>query len=149
MAATVPAPAHALNYLRGKRRPIIRSGNEIGMDDRRARQASSRSTARTRDAGNSRRTVLIAIAANAVIAVAKLGGGVISGSSALLAEAAHSVADTTNQVFLLVSITLSGRDPDARRPFGHGRGRCARRAPRRVRRASRCASTSARPATRT
>jgi cation diffusion facilitator family transporter len=93
------------------------------MESTRARQSSPRSTARARDVGATRRTVLIAIAANAVIAVAKLGGGLMSGSSALLAEAAHSIADTTNQCFLLVSITLSAREPDARRPFGHGRER--------------------------
>ena len=53
-----------------------------------------------------RRTVLIALAANASIALAKLVAGVISGSSAMLAEAAHSVADTMNQIFLLFSLKL-------------------------------------------
>jgi cation diffusion facilitator family transporter len=73
-----------------------------------------------REAGSSRKTVIIALAANALIAVAKLIGGVISGSTALLAEAAHSVADTTNQGFLLGSISLSGREPSPEHPFGHG-----------------------------
>jgi cation diffusion facilitator family transporter len=48
---------------------------------------------------------------------------VISGSSALLAEAAHSVADTTNQLLLLVSIGLGERPPDEEHPFGYGKER--------------------------
>jgi cation diffusion facilitator family transporter len=91
--------------------------------DNRARGASDRSLARTRESGASRRTVLIALAANGIIAVTKLAGGLMSGSTALLAEAAHSLADTTNQAFLLVSIALAGRDPDDARPFGHGQQR--------------------------
>jgi cation diffusion facilitator family transporter len=67
--------------------------------------------------------VLIALAANALIAVAKLFGGLVSGSTALLAEAAHSLADTTNQAFLLGSISLAAREPTERHPFGHGNQR--------------------------
>lgn len=71
----------------------------------------------------SRRTVLVALAANAVIMVAKAIGGVVSGSSALLAEAAHSVADTANQGFLLASLQRSVREPDDEHPFGYGQER--------------------------
>jgi cation diffusion facilitator family transporter len=71
----------------------------------------------------SRRTVLIALAANAVIMMAKAIGGVVSGSSALLAEAAHSVADTANQGFLLTSLQRSVREPDDEHPFGYGQER--------------------------
>jgi cation diffusion facilitator family transporter len=71
----------------------------------------------------SHRTVLVALAANAVIAIAKGIGGAISGSAAMLAEAAHSVADTTNQLFLLVSLSLSEREPDEAHPFGYGQER--------------------------
>jgi cation diffusion facilitator family transporter len=71
----------------------------------------------------SRRTVLIALGANAAIMVAKAIGGVVSGSSALLAEAAHSVADTTNQIFLLASLQRSVREPDDEHPFGYGQER--------------------------
>ena len=70
-----------------------------------------------------RRTVLIALAANASIAAAKLVAGLASGSSAMLAEAAHSIADTMNQVFLLFSLALGERPPDAEHPFGHGKER--------------------------
>ncbi|HEX7298941.1 MAG TPA: cation diffusion facilitator family transporter [Solirubrobacteraceae bacterium] len=70
-----------------------------------------------------RRTVLVALAANASIAAAKLVAGLISGSSALLAETAHSVADTMNQVFLLYSLKFSEREADAEHPFGYGKER--------------------------
>jgi cation diffusion facilitator family transporter len=70
-----------------------------------------------------RKTVLIALAANAAIAVVKAIAGLLSGSAAMLAEAAHSVADTANQVFLLVSIRRGQRKPDREHPFGHGKER--------------------------
>ena len=69
------------------------------------------------------RTVLTAGVANLVIALAKLAAGLISGSSAMLAEAAHSVADTVNQVFLLTSLRTGARPPDAEHPFGYGQER--------------------------
>jgi cation diffusion facilitator family transporter len=67
--------------------------------------------------------VVIALLANAVVMVAKVIGGLISGSAAMLAEAAHSLADTVNQAFLLVSISLAGREPTPEQPFGYGRMR--------------------------
>ena len=60
----------------------------------------------------SRKTVLAALAANLAIAIAKAAAGLIGHSAAMLAEAAHSVADTMNQVFLLVSLSLGDREPD-------------------------------------
>jgi len=71
----------------------------------------------------SRRTVLVALAANAAILVVKTIGGLVSGSSALLAEAAHSLADTANQGFLLASLGRSTRAPDDEHPFGYGQER--------------------------
>jgi cation diffusion facilitator family transporter len=58
-----------------------------------------------------------------VIAAAKFGVGVVSGSTAMVAEAAHSVADTSNQGFLLASIRLGTREPTPTHPFGHGQQR--------------------------
>jgi cation diffusion facilitator family transporter len=93
-------------------------------DEASAALTSRRSVERTqRTAHASRRTVLIALVANAVVALAKVVGGTVSGSAALLAEAAHSLADTTNQGFLLVSISLSEREPTPDQPFGYGRAR--------------------------
>jgi cation diffusion facilitator family transporter len=65
-------------------------------------------------------TVLLAGAANLAIAVAKCVAGLLSGSTALLAEAAHSIADTLNQVFLLTALRRSRKPANARHPFGYG-----------------------------
>jgi cation diffusion facilitator family transporter len=74
-------------------------------------------------ASESRTTVLVAAGANLTIAVAKFVAGAISGSPAILAEGAHSVADTFNQIFLLLSLSLSGRPADEQHPFGYGKER--------------------------
>jgi cation diffusion facilitator family transporter len=70
-----------------------------------------------------RRTVLIAGAANILVGVAKLVAGILSGSSAMLAEAAHSAADTLDQAFLLTSLHRADRPADREHPFGHGQER--------------------------
>jgi len=66
-------------------------------------------------------TVLVAFGANVLIAVAKTAAAAVTGSASLLAEAAHSWADTGNEIFLLVANRRSGRPPDRAHPFGHGR----------------------------
>jgi cation diffusion facilitator family transporter len=68
-------------------------------------------------------TVLVAGAANLLIAVAKLAAGLASGSSAMLSEAAHSFGDTLNQVFLMASLRKSHKEPDEEHPFGYGKER--------------------------
>ncbi|MFJ8820975.1 cation diffusion facilitator family transporter [Streptomyces sp. NPDC102467] len=70
-----------------------------------------------------RLTVLVALSANLVIAVAKAIGGLIAGSPALLSEAAHSVADSLNEVFLLAALHRSRRPADRQHPFGYGKER--------------------------
>ncbi|WP_328301616.1 cation diffusion facilitator family transporter [Streptomyces sp. NBC_00435] len=72
-----------------------------------------------RDA-QTRKTIWVALAANLAICVAKGLGGVIAASPALLSEAAHSIADSLNEVFLLASLKRSRRPADARHPFGYG-----------------------------
>lgn len=74
-------------------------------------------------AKGSKKVVLAALGANAAIASGKLAVGLLTGSAAMLAEAAHSAADTVNQVFLLVSITLSDNPADEEHPYGHGKER--------------------------
>jgi cation diffusion facilitator family transporter len=71
--------------------------------------------------GESTGTVIVAGLANLAIAIAKLIGGLISHSSAMLSEAAHSVADTVTEVFLFVALKRGNRPPDAKHPFGYGR----------------------------
>lgn len=75
------------------------------------------------DTSESVTTVAFALGANLLIAVAKLIGGLLSGSVAMLAEAGHSLADTVNQVFLWVSLSLGARPPDDDHPFGYGKER--------------------------
>ena len=70
-----------------------------------------------------KRSVLAAFVANFLIAISKFVAGFISGSAAMLAEGAHSVADTVNQVFLLISLPLSKSAPDREHPYGHGKDR--------------------------
>jgi cation diffusion facilitator family transporter len=65
-------------------------------------------------------TVLVAGSANLLIAVAKAVAGIASGSSAMLSEAAHSVGDTMNQVFLMAAVRRSQKPADERHPFGYG-----------------------------
>lgn len=74
-------------------------------------------------AEETRGTVLVALAANLGVGVAKGVGGAITGSSALLAEAAHSVADTLNEGLLLLSMSRSSRPADQTHPFGYGKER--------------------------
>jgi cation diffusion facilitator family transporter len=70
-----------------------------------------------------RRTVIIAGAANLLVGLAKLVAGILSGSSAMLAESAHSAADTLDQVFLLASLRQADRPASRDHPFGHGQER--------------------------
>jgi cation diffusion facilitator family transporter len=67
--------------------------------------------------------VLVALGANLLIAVAKTVGGLAAGSPALLSEAAHSVADSLNEIFLLAALRRSRRPADRRHPFGYGKER--------------------------
>jgi len=72
-------------------------------------------------AGESATTVVVALAANLGIALAKLAAAIISGSSAMLAESFHALADTGNEVVLLVAQKQSQRPADEDHPLGHGR----------------------------
>ncbi|MFL5518678.1 MAG: cation diffusion facilitator family transporter [Gemmatimonadales bacterium] len=69
------------------------------------------------------RAIIAALLANAGIALAKFIGFLITGSSSMLAESVHSVADTTNQGLLLIGKRSSRRAPTAEHPFGYGRDR--------------------------
>jgi divalent metal cation (Fe/Co/Zn/Cd) transporter len=65
--------------------------------------------------------VLGALFANALIALLKLVAAWITGSSGMMAEALHSIADTTNQVFLLLGLRFYKRPASGKHPFGFGK----------------------------
>ncbi|RRJ33485.1 cation diffusion facilitator family transporter [Halocatena pleomorpha] len=70
---------------------------------------------------SSKSVVIAAFIANAVIAVLKFLGFLLTGSAAMLSEVYHSISDTGNQVFLLFGIRYSEREPTQKHPFGYGK----------------------------
>jgi len=74
-------------------------------------------------AGGGTKAILAALFANAGIAVSKFIGFLITGSSSMLAESVHSVADTSNQGLLLLGMKTSQRKATKNHPFGFGRDR--------------------------
>ncbi len=68
-------------------------------------------------------TVLLALGANAGVGILKLGAGLITGSAALLSEAAHSAGDTSTELLLLAAVRRSSKPADRRHPFGYGKER--------------------------
>ncbi|HJP92978.1 MAG TPA: cation diffusion facilitator family transporter [Pyrinomonadaceae bacterium] len=67
--------------------------------------------------------VIGALFANALIAILKLAAAVVTGSSGMMAEALHSVADTMNQIFLLMGLRFYKRPASNKHPFGFGKER--------------------------
>jgi cation diffusion facilitator family transporter len=70
---------------------------------------------------DSLKSILFALGANLLIALAKSGGAAFTGSSSMLAEAIHSYADCANQGLLLWGMREGRRRPDADHPLGHGK----------------------------
>lgn len=70
---------------------------------------------------DSMKSILYALAANFAIFLAKLAAALFTGSGAMLAEAIHSLADTGNQVLLLLGIRQAKRPPSPDYPLGHGK----------------------------
>ncbi|MFD9467090.1 cation diffusion facilitator family transporter [Streptomyces sp. NPDC060027] len=97
----------------------------MSADDTQERSDENQRTNDKEDGADSRTrvTVWVALGANLLIAVAKAVGGLFAGSPALLSEAAHSVADSLNEVFLLTALRRSRRPADRKHPFGYGKER--------------------------
>ncbi|MDQ1739290.1 MAG: hypothetical protein QOE53_942 [Pseudonocardiales bacterium] len=91
-------------------------------------QPPGRATAEFRDtapaeAGESTLTVLLALGANAGVGLLKLAAGLLTGSAALLSEAAHSAGDSSTELLLLTALRRSDRPADRVHPFGYGKER--------------------------
>lgn len=72
-------------------------------------------------ASGSRGVVLAALFGNGAIAVTKFVAAAMTGSSAMLAEGVHSVADTGNQALMLLGMKRGEKPPDRTHPFGYGK----------------------------
>jgi cation diffusion facilitator family transporter len=70
---------------------------------------------------SSRRVVYAALAGNILVAITKGAAAAITGSSAMLSEAVHSVVDSGNELLLLYGVHRAGLHPDAEHPLGYGR----------------------------
>lgn len=79
--------------------------------------------AQPKNEGGGRKAIIAAASANLAIAVTKAIAWILTGASSMLAEAIHSVADTTNQVVLMVGGKASHKVADEDHPFGYERAR--------------------------
>jgi cation diffusion facilitator family transporter len=79
------------------------------------------SSEQQQDRPESMLTVIIAFGANLLVAIAKSIAALISGSASMVAEAAHSWADTGNEIFLLIAERRGAKKRDAAHPLGYGR----------------------------
>ena len=70
---------------------------------------------------SSQRVIYVAIGTNLAIMTCKYAAAIVTGSSAMLAEAFHSTADGGNELLLLLGMKRSARPADALHPFGHGK----------------------------
>lgn len=86
-----------------------------------AHESTARETGERGGGSGSTLTVLLAFTANLLVALAKTVVAALTGSASMVAEAAHSWADTGNEVFLLIGQRRSRRAPDAAHPLGYGR----------------------------
>src|SRR5699024_537638 len=63
----------------------------------------------------------VGIIVNIVLTILKAVGGLLSGSRALVADAAHSASDVVSSVVILFAVKIDDRRPDQEHPYGHGK----------------------------
>lgn len=71
-------------------------------------------------ANASKKVIYAALVGNGLIAITKFGASAVTGSSAMLSEAIHSVVDTGNQVLLLFGMNRAAKPANTKHPFGYG-----------------------------
>jgi cation diffusion facilitator family transporter len=69
----------------------------------------------------SKKVVYVALAGNVLVTVTKVAAAALTGSSAMLSEAVHSLVDTGNEILLLHGLRRASAPADSTHPFGHGR----------------------------
>jgi cation diffusion facilitator family transporter len=117
---TQPAPTRKHALADEARKASAGAGTAEEAEEAEAREHAEAGEGQS-GGGESTGTVIVAGVVNLGIAAAKFVGGMISHSSAMLSEAAHSVADTITEVLLFVALKRGNRAPDDRHPFGYGR----------------------------
>jgi len=94
-----------------------RTGGGSGADEPRPPVGARRVIARR----SSKKVVYAALLGNVLVALTKFGAAGITGSSAMVSEAIHSLVDTGNEILLLYGLRRAARPPDELHPLGHGR----------------------------
>ncbi len=121
-----PVRAHAAKR---RSRGVAVASSSVTNSKERGGHAAASDTASTTTGGSGGKgessgsllTVLIALGANALIAIAKTVAAVVSGSASMVAEASHSWADTGNEIFLFIAERRATKPADESHPFGYGR----------------------------
>jgi cation diffusion facilitator family transporter len=101
-------------------RTVRSDGSEAEVKEM-AVEADEHGAAARSGGGDSVITVIVAFVANLLIAIAKTVAALLTASASMVAEAAHSWADTGNEIFLLIAERRSDRQRDTRHPFGYGK----------------------------
>src|SRR3954465_1261966 len=100
---------------------VLKTASPKGLGGSNPSLSASGVPMRNDSSAESLTTVLVALAANALIGAAKTAAAMVTGSASMLAEAAHSWADTGNEVFLLIAQRRAAKPADRTHPLGYGR----------------------------
>jgi cation diffusion facilitator family transporter len=117
---TQPAPTRKHAVAEEARKAATYDGTDERAEEEQAREHTEAGEGGS-GGGESTGTVIVAGVVNLAIAAAKFVGGMISHSSAMLSESAHSVADTITEVLLFVALKRGNKPANDKHPFGYGR----------------------------